>query len=422
MAWVGLGCLIQCINSIVWNGNMIIRIRVYCDIVTRFQIGLNVAISACSLCINRRLYKIATTKAVMVTRSEKRRAVITDLLIGLGIPILQILARTYTFLSSSASWLNGYFVDIVVSGHRFNIIEDFGPYPSIVLMTPSIPLFLVWPIVVGTVSLFYCFMTIYHFHKRGRQFSQIMSSNRGLNQSRYFRLMCLALIEVLGTIPLASFVLSYNIRLGFHKWVSWADTHSNYQRIIQISSIVWKSDNVARILYEFNRWSLVMCAFIFFAFFGFADEARKHYRLVYTSIASRVGLSTSNGKLSGSSHATSSFPHMSSKGGVTISVTQTSGDFKRDSMFSVSDRLSIPSISIASDLKPDFKTDPYSPSESTASSSVSSFQAEIYDPSSESTTTSLTPPPASVSPLFPETPRSTIRPTSTYSIDAAHAV
>lgn len=404
MAWVGLGCLIQCINSIVWNGNMIIKIPVYCDIVTRFQIGLNVAISACSLCINRRLYKIATTKAVMVTRSEKRRAVITDLLIGLGIPILQILAH------------------IVVSGHRFNIVEDFGPYPSIVLMTPSIPLFLVWPIVVGAVSLFYCFMTIYHFHKRGRQFNQIMSSNRGLNQSRYFRLMCLALIEVLGTIPLASFVLSYNIKLGFHKWVSWADTHSNYQRIIQIPSIIWKSDDVSRILYEFNRWSLVMCAFIFFAFFGFADEARRHYRLVYTSIASRVGLSTSNGKLSGSSHATSSFPHMSSKGGVTISVTQTSGDFKRDSMFSVSDRLSIPSISIASDLKPDFKTDPYSPSESTASSSVSSFQAEIYNPSSESTTTSLTPPPASVSPLFPETPRSTIRPTSTYSIDAAHAV
>ncbi|KAI9435850.1 fungal pheromone STE3G-protein-coupled receptor [Lactarius indigo] len=285
MAWVGLGCLIQCINSIVWNNNVIIQIPVYCDIVTRFQIGLNVAIPACSLCINRRLYKIATTKAVMVTPAEKRRAVIIDLLIGLGIPILQILAH------------------IVVSGHRFNIVEDFGPYPSVVLMTPSIPLFFVWPIVIGAVSLFYCLMTIYNFYKRGRQFSQIMSSNRGLNQSRYFRLMCLALIEVLGTIPLASFVLSYNVKMGFQKWVSWADTHSNYSRIIQIPSIIWKSDHISHILYEFNRWSLVLCAFIFFGFFGFADEARKHYRLVYTSIASRVGLSTSNGKLTGSSHA-----------------------------------------------------------------------------------------------------------------------
>jgi hypothetical protein len=34
-------------------------------------------------------------KAVMITRSEKRRAVIVDLLIGLGIPILEIIARKY---------------------------------------------------------------------------------------------------------------------------------------------------------------------------------------------------------------------------------------------------------------------------------------------------------------------------------------
>lgn len=401
MAWVGLGCLVQCINSIIWNNNIIDKAPVYCDIVTRIQVALNVAIPACSLCINRRLYKIATTKAVMVTSAEKRRAVIIDLLIGLGIPLLQIVAH------------------YVVSGHRYDILEDFGPSPSVVLMTPSIPLFYMWPIVIGIVSLFYCLMTIYQFYKRGRQFNQIMSSNRGLNQSRYIRLMCLSMIEVLGTIPLSSFVLATNIRLGFIKWVSWADTHSNYSRVVEIPSIIWKTDHNTHVLSELFRWSLVLCAFIFFGFFGFADEARRHYRLVYTSLASRIGLSTSSGK--GSSHATSSFPHMSSKGGVTISVTR-SGDYKRDSTISVSDQLSIPSISIASDLKTDFEIQPYSPSESTASSSVSSFQAELYDPSSESTTTSLTPPPASVSPLFPETPRSTIRPTSTYSIDAAHAV
>lgn len=64
-------------------------------IATHIQIGLNVAIPACSLCINRRLYKISTAKAVMVTRSEKRRAVIVDLLIGLGIPLLQMVTREF---------------------------------------------------------------------------------------------------------------------------------------------------------------------------------------------------------------------------------------------------------------------------------------------------------------------------------------
>jgi len=110
MVWVGLGCLLQCINSIVWTKNIINRAPVYCDIgksldlsslgnslthlhptVTHFQTGLNVAVPVCSLCINRRLYKIATMKSVVFTSSEKRRAVIDDLLIGIGLPILQII-------------------------------------------------------------------------------------------------------------------------------------------------------------------------------------------------------------------------------------------------------------------------------------------------------------------------------------------
>lgn len=120
MAWTGLGCLIQCINSIVWNGNTVNRAPFYCDIgelldalcrehtltlrystVTHIQIGLNVAIPACSLCINRRLYKVAKINAVMVTRSEKRRAIMIDLLIGVGIPVLQMIAREFAYSFSS---------------------------------------------------------------------------------------------------------------------------------------------------------------------------------------------------------------------------------------------------------------------------------------------------------------------------------
>ena len=117
---------------------------------------MNVAPLACSLCINRRLYKIATTKAVMVTPTEKRRAVITDLLIGIGIPLLQIVSRTCSYSSSPARWLRGYLIEYVVSGHRFNLLEDFGPFPATVAMYPSIPMVFLWPLLIGIVSLYYC--------------------------------------------------------------------------------------------------------------------------------------------------------------------------------------------------------------------------------------------------------------------------
>ena len=32
MAWVGLGCLVQCVNAILWNNNMVIKATVWCDI------------------------------------------------------------------------------------------------------------------------------------------------------------------------------------------------------------------------------------------------------------------------------------------------------------------------------------------------------------------------------------------------------
>ncbi len=32
MAWAGLGCLLESINSIVWNHNMVLRAPIYCDI------------------------------------------------------------------------------------------------------------------------------------------------------------------------------------------------------------------------------------------------------------------------------------------------------------------------------------------------------------------------------------------------------
>jgi hypothetical protein len=36
MVWTGVGCLMQCINSIVWNKNMINRAPAYCDICMSF--------------------------------------------------------------------------------------------------------------------------------------------------------------------------------------------------------------------------------------------------------------------------------------------------------------------------------------------------------------------------------------------------
>jgi Pheromone A receptor len=255
-------------------------------------------------------------------------------------------------------------------------------------------------------------------------------SSQGLSRGRYFRLMALSATEILGTIPLGTYFIVTNAKAGVQPWESWAEIHSNYSDVHQVPSIVWEGDPFLAGGLEIFRWSLVACAFIFFAFFGFADEACQHYRSVYTSIASRIRYSTSTlrgSTLRGSSYAcvvrspcwsvkahllfcsTSSAQHMKRKDGVAVVVVRTGGDNKRKSSVSFIDRSSTPSI--AGDVKPEFKIKKYSPSNSVASSSVESFD----DPERQRQSTPLPPgimpavPPASVSPHLPDETKSTVR-------------
>ena len=56
------------------------------------------AVSAASLCINRRLYHIACIRVVTPTKADRRRAIMVDLAIGLGIPVLVMILRMFLFL------------------------------------------------------------------------------------------------------------------------------------------------------------------------------------------------------------------------------------------------------------------------------------------------------------------------------------
>ena len=145
-------------------------------------------------------------------------------------------------------------------------------------------------------------MTVYILYKRSRQFRELVSFGQGINRGRYFRLMALSSIDAFGSIPLATYIVVRNVKMGVVPWNSWADTHSYYSHIRQISAFVWKDEPLMANGLEMFRWLIVACAFIFFAFFGFGDEARKHYHLAYTSITRRIGYSTSSGTLHDSLH------------------------------------------------------------------------------------------------------------------------
>ncbi|KAG6329401.1 hypothetical protein ID866_9688 [Astraeus odoratus] len=275
MIWTGLGCLNQFINSVVWNSDVINKAPVWCDISTKFIVGSAVGIPASSLCINRRLYYIVSVDSVTKTRAEKRRDVLVDLGIGLGLPFLEMILH------------------YIVQGHRFNIFEQVGCYPFTWNTPPAYALVFTWPVAIGLVSAYYCLRTIRELALRRAQFKELLSANRNMSSSRYFRLMGLAGIEVMCTIPLGAYSIYLNATAEpIQRWISWSDTHYDFSRVGQYPWVVWHENHLTVISIQLSRYFIIMCALLFFAFFGFADEARRNYRLAYTSIAKKVGIST----------------------------------------------------------------------------------------------------------------------------------
>jgi len=236
------------------------------------------------------------------------------------------------------------------------------------------------------VSAVYCGLTIRALARRRSEFIQMLAGCNNLNSSRYLRLMGLASVELMIGIPLSIYTLIVDDILPpkgtnvtpINPWISWENVHLNFGYVGQFPAFEWKVNHgVVRDL-ELTRWSLILCSFIFFGFFGFAQEARKNYRLAFNSVAKKVGYTTIgfNSGLSssfgGSKQATTS---ITGRGTLPVYIRQET-TFKRDSCASFSTNLTLGDVGGALD---DVKQ-PFSPTESGSGSSRQSIDEKSMSP------------------------------------------
>ena len=141
-------------------------------------------------------------------------------------------------------------------------------------------------------------MAICAFYKRRRNHMQLIS---GRNGGQYLRLMAISATDILGSIPLGTYNMVFDAKLGIEPWKGWASMHSHYSEVDQFAGFIWKNDPKTVTSLEMFRWSLVACAFIFFALFGFVVEAREQYYRLYKLLARCI--STSSSAAHGAPHA-----------------------------------------------------------------------------------------------------------------------
>ena len=98
--------------------------------------------------------------------------------------------------------------------------------------------------------------------------------------------MGLALTDLVLTVPFGIYEIYSNVAAGpLQPWISWDDTHFNFSHVEQFPAVIWRAQPTLNIPLELSRWLVVVCALVFFAFFGFAEEARKNYKAAWDWIA-----------------------------------------------------------------------------------------------------------------------------------------
>ena len=129
------------------------------------------------------------------------------------------------------------------------------------------------------------------FWRSSRMFNGLLGSNKNANQNRYIRLIALSACQIITSLPFALFILIANAHyFTVHPWVNWEVTHLDYSFVGQYPSFMWRASPIGAAMTELTRWIVVYAAFLFFAFFGFAEEARKHYSKAYSFATSSLRL------------------------------------------------------------------------------------------------------------------------------------
>ncbi|KAJ4480094.1 pheromone A receptor-domain-containing protein [Lentinula aciculospora] len=262
MAWMGLACLFLSINSFLWNSTTSNFAPVWCDI-----FGANAAISSVSLCINLRLWLIASDR---VRTLEKRCTFFVELFLGLGIPVLEIVFQ------------------YLVQYRRFDIYEGFGCHATSDNVLLMYLLLLAPQFLLGIASMTFFVLAFVAYHRMYKYMLDTQNSptfhRRTTFSASFLWFLALGGITILCSIAYTAFVVYFNATAHtstFTLWYSWEITHFGIKNVNVYNEKEWRGDMMTEFLLEANRWIFVGLSLLFFMFFGLTREARRRYKTLF---------------------------------------------------------------------------------------------------------------------------------------------
>jgi pheromone a factor receptor len=114
-------------------------------------------------------------------------------------------------------------------------------------------------------------------------------NEKNLTSHRYLRLMIFASLDAFWMLPFNIFVVVIcGLPKYWYPWRGFADLHYHFYRVGQWPAVEWLYMDGGTLLFLLPG-TAIGSSFIFFAFFGTGEEARKHYRELFKTIRRWLG-------------------------------------------------------------------------------------------------------------------------------------
>ncbi|KZV61732.1 STE3-domain-containing protein [Peniophora sp. CONT] len=278
--WLFFENLTGGINTILWADNADIKLYAYCDIgkdkltdnttVSRLQVMTSVVKPMATLIITRRLYLMASLQPVELPGEKMRRNLVIEWTLGLVIPP-----------AGCTELLQDYIVQLL----RFEVVEGFGCQDAQDNSILALLLVNSWSIIPPLLSIvIYYPRVILTFYRQSRDRDNFLQaqSNGAVSRTNYTRILILASIDILLTLPIGIATVVLNVigilasgPLPFYS--GWTYVHTAWEPV-GFSYAGLKAFGTSELAqYYFTQWTSPILAYVIFALFGMTSEARASY-------------------------------------------------------------------------------------------------------------------------------------------------
>ena len=111
-----------------------------------------------------------------------------------------------------------------------------------------------------------------------------------MDKGYYLRLMWFSLIPLLFMLPLSLYILVAYITWGPRPWISWEDTHLNFNRFDRFPAVLIEANPSVYSTFVVNIWGNTLCWVLFIIFLGTGPAHRKQYRRWFFNTLRPIGI------------------------------------------------------------------------------------------------------------------------------------